>query len=91
MVSETVFYRIRKINGKYYLYKEWYDPSSGKRRSKSLGNCEELEKLVVGPPPGFEPGTSGSTVRRSPRLSYGGRFCWVRRKSIKYVFLKFSI
>lgn len=39
-----VFYRVRKIKGKYYLIKEWYDPSTGKRKSKSLGNCEEIEK-----------------------------------------------
>ena len=41
-----VFYRVRKIRGKYYLVKEWYDPETGKRRSESLGNCELIEKLV---------------------------------------------
>ena len=79
MAVNMVYYRVRKINGKYYLYKEWYDPETRKRRSLCLGNCEDLEKLVlkiknkeVMPPRGFEPRTSRSSAGRSPRLSYGG-------------------
>jgi len=69
-VSNLVFYRVRKVGNKYYLYKEWYDPETKKRRSKSLGNCEWIEKIIeeyrnsrhVAGPRGFEPRTSG--IRR---------------------------
>jgi len=44
------FYRIRKIKYKdtvyYYLYKEWCDPDAKKRRSKLIGRCDEIEKLI---------------------------------------------
>ena len=62
--GSMVFYRVKKVNGKYYLYKEWYDPESGKRRSISLGNCEIIERLVRGV--GFEPTqayASGASAR----------------------------
>ena len=58
MVIATVFYRVRKINGKYYLYREWWDPETGKRKSKCLGNCEKIESMLAGPR-GFEPRTPG--------------------------------
>ncbi len=61
-----MFYRVKKIRGKYYLYREWYDSEKRKRRSLSLGNCEFLEKLVMErklvPPRGFEPRTSRSSA-----------------------------
>ncbi len=41
-----VYYRVRRIRGKYYLIKEWYDPLTRKKRSKSLGSCEAIEKLL---------------------------------------------
>ena len=41
-----VFYRVRKIHGKYYLVKEWYDPETKKRCCKSLGPCEAIERLL---------------------------------------------
>ena len=51
-----VFYRVRKIHGHYYLIKEWYDPRTGRKHSKSLGNCELIEKtLEVVRGVGFEP------------------------------------
>jgi len=44
------FYRIKKIKYKdtvyYYLYREWYDPESKKKRSRLIGRCDELEKIV---------------------------------------------
>ncbi len=47
MVGGTlVFYRVRRLHGKYYLIKEWYDDKYKKKRSKSLGNCETIEKLL---------------------------------------------
>ncbi len=47
MVGGTlVFYRVRRLHGKYYLIKEWYDDKAKKKRSKSLGNCETIEKLL---------------------------------------------
>ena len=45
-MEALVFYRVRKIRGKYYLIKEWYEPETRKRRSLSLGNCEEIEKII---------------------------------------------
>jgi len=26
-----VFYRVRRVNGRYYLVKEWYDPTLGRK------------------------------------------------------------
>ena len=71
-VGNLVFYRVKKVGGRYYLYKEWYDPKTKKRYSKSLGNCEWIEKVIEGyrsavgvvRRPGFEPGTSGVAGRR---------------------------
>ena len=43
------FYRIKRRRCKdkayYFLYKEWYDPEA-KKRSKLIGRCDELEKIV---------------------------------------------
>ena len=44
--GSIVFYRVRRQHGKYYLIKEWYDDVYKKKRSKSLGNCETIEKLL---------------------------------------------
>jgi len=48
--QSLAFYRIRKIKYKetiyYYLYKEWYDPDAKKKRSKLIGRCDEIEKIV---------------------------------------------
>gem|GEM_PF-2273733 len=45
-----MFYRVKKVRYKdatyYYLYKEWYDPEAKKKRSKLIGRCDELEKIV---------------------------------------------
>jgi len=45
------FYRIKRQRYRdktyYYLYKEWYDPEAKKKRSKLIGRCDELERLVV--------------------------------------------
>jgi intergrase/recombinase len=45
-----MFYRIKRQKYKdkiyYYLYKEWYDSDAKKKRSKLIGRCDELEKLV---------------------------------------------
>ena len=46
MGGNIVFYRVRRINGRYYLIKEWYDPDAKRKRSKSLGPCEAIEKLI---------------------------------------------
>jgi hypothetical protein len=44
------FYRIKRQRCKdkvyYYLYKEWYDSELKKRRSKLIGRCDELEKII---------------------------------------------
>ena len=41
-----VFYRIKKVKGNHYLIKEWYDPETGKKKSKSLGPITLIEKLM---------------------------------------------
>ena len=46
MGREVVFYRVRRIKGRYYLIKEWYDDTVHKKRSKSLGPCEVIENLL---------------------------------------------
>jgi len=43
----VVFYRIKKIGKRYYLMKEWWDPDLHKKKSLCLGNCEQIEKLVL--------------------------------------------
>jgi len=52
------FYRVKKVRYKdatyYYLYKEWYDPEAKKKRSKLIGRCDELEKIVKGLKHGIE-------------------------------------
>ena len=40
------FYGVKKVKGNYYLIKEWYDPITGRKKSKCLGNCEIIEELV---------------------------------------------
>jgi len=44
------FYRIKKIRYKdtvyYYLYREWYDAEEKKKRSRLIGRCDEIEKIV---------------------------------------------
>ena len=71
-------YRIRKIRGRYYLYKEWYDRERRAKVSRSLGPLDEIERLVLeararagkrrtqglAGPRGFEPRTTGSAGRR---------------------------
>jgi len=46
-----VFYRVKRVRYKgtiyYYLYKEWYDPETKRRRSKLIGRCEDIEKLMA--------------------------------------------
>ena len=46
MVVETVFYRVRCINGRYYLIKEWYDSSTSKKKTTSIGSCDRIEEVV---------------------------------------------
>ncbi len=41
-----VFYRVRRINGRYYLIKEWYDSVERKKKTVSLGSCEHIDSLV---------------------------------------------
>ena len=41
-----VWYRLRKVKGKVYLIKEWYDPRERRKKSRSLGNVEEIERIV---------------------------------------------
>ncbi len=45
-VVGMVFYRVRRVNGRYYLVKEWYDPTLGKKLSRSLGPCDRIEELL---------------------------------------------
>ncbi len=45
--ASMVFYRVRRIGQKYYLYKEWFDSSLKKKRSMCLGPCEVIEQLVL--------------------------------------------
>jgi hypothetical protein len=42
-----VFYRVRRVNNRYYLIKEWYDPTLGKKLSRSLGPCDRIEELLM--------------------------------------------
>jgi len=41
-----VFYRVRRINGRYYLIKEWYDSVERKKKTVSLGSCEHIDSLL---------------------------------------------
>ncbi|RLG80790.1 MAG: hypothetical protein DRO13_02820 [Thermoprotei archaeon] len=69
VLSNLVQYKVRKVRGNYYLYKEWYD-SEAKKRSIYIWPCERIEKLflLLGDLDdediqkiieGFEPGISG--------------------------------
>jgi hypothetical protein len=78
-----VSWRLRRINGKLYLVKEWYGPETKRKRMKSIGRVEWLEKLTeeykaklnkrpylkegVAGPGGFEPPTTGLG---GPRYKY---------------------
>ena len=42
-----VFYRIKKVKGNYYLVKEWYDPESKRKITKSIGPCKLIEEIMV--------------------------------------------
>ena len=44
--AEIVYYIVRKIKGKYYLIKIEFDPLTGKKKQTSLGNVEEIERIV---------------------------------------------
>jgi len=44
---ETVFYRIKKVKGNYYLVKEWYEPELKKKITKSIGPCRLIEELMM--------------------------------------------
>ncbi len=46
MGRDVVFYRVRRINGRYYLIKEWYDATTHKKYTRSLGPCEEIEFII---------------------------------------------
>ncbi|BBC20951.1 integrase [Aeropyrum globular virus 1] len=75
----VVFYRVKRVKGRYYLVKEWWDPGLKKKITKSIGPCEWLEGLSeeyrertrgtrgpaprVVPRPGFEPGSRARKAR----------------------------
>ena len=42
-----VFYRVRKVKGRYYLVKEWYDPVEKRKKSTSIGPCERIERIFT--------------------------------------------
>ncbi|MCX8186959.1 MAG: integrase [Sulfolobales archaeon] len=67
MGGNVVFYRVRKINNRYYLIKEWYDAERGKKRSMSIGPCDKLEEVRG---VGFEP-TQAYTIGASARRKGG--------------------
>ena len=46
MGQNTMFYRVKKVKGKYYLVREYWDSGLGKKRTIIVGNCEKIEKLV---------------------------------------------
>ncbi len=45
-MMEMVFYRVRRINNRYYLVKEWYDPSTGKKKTTSRAPCDKIEEFL---------------------------------------------
>ncbi len=75
----VVFYRVKRVKGRYYLVKEWWDPGLKRKITKSIGPCEWLEELSeehkqdkrgtrgraprVVPRPGFEPGSRARKAR----------------------------
>ena len=75
----VVFYRVKRVKGRYYLVKEWWDPGLKRKITKSIGPCEWLEELSEGaererrgsrggsprvvPRPGFEPGSRAREAR----------------------------
>ena len=75
-----VSYRLKRVNGKLYLVKEWVDTATGRKRTKGISRVEWLERLAdecrakldkrpylkgVAGPGGFEPPTTGLGGRRS--------------------------
>ncbi len=75
----VMFYRVKRVKGRYYLVKEWWDPGLKRKITKSIGSCEWLEGLSeehkrekggsrggaprVVPRPGFEPGSRARKAR----------------------------
>ncbi len=64
-------YKIRQRGNRYYVYKIEKD-SKGNVSERYIGPLDKIMEFYYkkGLGPGFEPGTSGSTARRSSRLSY---------------------
>jgi len=54
-VVKSVFCRVRRIGGRYYLVKEWYDPETRRKKIASLGPCDKIEKILMVRGVGFEP------------------------------------
>ena len=44
---EMVFYRIKKVKGNYYLVKEFYDPESRRKITRSIGPCRLIEEVMA--------------------------------------------
>ncbi len=71
----VAFYKVKKVKGRCYFVKEWWDPGLKKKITKSIGPCDWLERLAeearrngifprgVVPPPGFEPGSRARKAR----------------------------
>ena len=72
-----VFYRVKKVKGKYYLVKEWWDPLLGRKRSVSFGSCEKIEELVKQAKKG-ESGAGAGIRTRAGRRQRSLR--WVNRE-----------
>ncbi len=41
-----MFYRVKRVKGRCYLVREWWDPVLGKKITRSVGPCEWLEQLA---------------------------------------------
>ncbi len=51
-----MFYRVKRVKGRYYLVKEWYDPVTGKEaEQESRANRADREGAGVVRGVGFEP------------------------------------
>ena len=45
--GEMVFYRVKKVKGNYYLVKEFYDPESKRKITRSIGPCMLIEEVMA--------------------------------------------
>jgi hypothetical protein len=73
--AEIVYYIVRKIKGRYYLIKVVFDPIEGRKRQVSLGNAEEIERIIRWYRIYYKPSIPKKRKRKHVTASPSGLWC----------------